>query len=165
MTIILEDGTGLSTAETLTSVAEADTYHRNRGAADWALLSTAEKEQALRKANDYLRQAYRARWQGTKVLSTQACDWPRANVVVDGDFVSSTSVPTDVKNAVANLALRADTTTLNPDQTQKVLRERVDTLEVEYSPYAPSETVIKEVEDLLAPYLKGGGSSAVLVRR
>lgn len=164
MTIIVEDGTGLSTAETLTSVAEADTYHLLRGNTAWAALSTSSKEMALRKANDYLRQAYRNRWQGKRVKISQSCDWPRYDVLVDGLFVSSTSVPSDIKDAAADLALRSTTLGLNPDQSRNILREKVDVLEVEYVPYAPTVATMNSVEDLLRPYLTGSRSSVRLVR-
>ena len=53
MTLVIEDGTGKSNAESYISVADADTYHSNRGNTDWAALTTAEKERLLRIATDY----------------------------------------------------------------------------------------------------------------
>ena len=68
MAIVVEDGTGKSTAESYISVADASTYHTARGNTAWAALTTdALREAALRKATDFMRQVYRSRWQGYKV--------------------------------------------------------------------------------------------------
>jgi len=81
MSIVTEDGTGLSSAETLLSVADCDTYHLRRGNTAWAGYSVPEKEAALRRTNDYLRQKYRIRWQGVKVKTDQGCEWPRSTPI------------------------------------------------------------------------------------
>ena len=52
MSLVVEDGTGKADAESYISVADADTYHSNRGNTDWAALTTTEKEQLLRGATD-----------------------------------------------------------------------------------------------------------------
>lgn len=167
MTIITEDGTGLPTAETLASVAECDAYHLKRGNTAWATYSTPQKEWALRRANDHLRQKYRLRWKGHKLLAEQGCEWPRASVVVEGFYVESTSVPATVKNAAAELALRSITssTGLNPDQSRRVKREKVGPLETEYVEHSSPEVRLTAVDDLLSPYLSRTGSGVPLVRR
>jgi hypothetical protein len=50
VSLIVEDGTGLATAESYISVADADTRQAALGITNWATLSTAEKEQALRRS-------------------------------------------------------------------------------------------------------------------
>ncbi len=164
MSIIVEDGTGLASAETLISVAEADSYHIKRGNAAWAALSLQEKEQCLRKANDYLRQTYRHRWKGYPVSSSQGCDWPREGVEVDGAYLSSSATPLDVKQAISDLALKSLSATLNPDQAQRVKREKLGPLETEYSEYSSPAPIYSAVEQILIPYLNGGKSSVPLVR-
>jgi hypothetical protein len=66
MTLTVEDGTGKADAESYISVADADTYFTARNNATWAALSTSDKEAALRKATDYMLQAYRVRWAGMR---------------------------------------------------------------------------------------------------
>ena len=73
MALIVEDGSIVTGAESYISVADASTYHSNRGNTAWASLSTdAIREQCLRKATDFMRQAYRSRWQGYRVNEDQA---------------------------------------------------------------------------------------------
>lgn len=115
MALIVEDGTGLSTAEAYCSVADADTYHINRANALWTGTDAA-KEAALRKATEYLDGTFKMRWKGCRVLSTQALDWPRIGVYNEsGFYIPSESLPTSLVHATAELALRALTGTLDAD--------------------------------------------------
>jgi hypothetical protein len=113
-----------------------------------------------------MRQAYRSRWQGYKVNEDQALDWPRYDVEVEGYAVDSDIVPTEVKNACAELALRASAADLNPDLTQGVLSEQVGSIQVTYDKASPQFTRYRAIDSLLSPYLKagGGGCSMGLIR-
>lgn len=167
MALEVEDGTGKSTAESYISVAEASTYHTARGNTAWAALTTdALREAALRKATDYMRQAYRSRWQGYKVNEDQALDWPRYDVEVEGYAVDSDIVPTEIKNACAELALKASSADLNPDLTQGVLSEQVGSISVTYDKGSPQFVRYRAIDAIIAPYLKagGGGCSMGLIR-
>ncbi len=167
MALIVETGSGKSDSESYISVADATTYHTARGNAAWAALATdALREAALRKATDFMRQVYRSRWQGYKVNEDQALDWPRYDVEVEGYAVDSDIVPTEVKNACAELALKASAAELNPDLTQGVAREKVGQIEVEYDKASPQFTRYRAIDALLSPYLKagGGGCSMGVIR-
>jgi len=167
MSLICEDGSGKSDSESYISVADASSYHTARGNTAWAALATdALREAALRRATDYMRQAYRSRWQGYKVNEDQALDWPRYDVEVEGYAVDSDIVPTEVKNACAELALRASAADLNPDLTQGVLSEQVGSIQVTYDKASPQFTRYRAIDALLSPYLKagGGGCSMGLIR-
>jgi len=167
MSLICEDGSGKSDSESYISVADASTYHTARGNTAWAALATdALREAALRRATDYMRQAYRSRWQGYKVNEDQALDWPRYDVEVEGYAVDSDIVPTEVKNACAELALRASAADLNPDLTQGVLSEQVGSIQVTYDKASPQFTRYRAIDAILSPYLKagGGGCSMGVIR-
>ncbi len=167
MSLICEDGSGKSDSESYISVADASNYHTVRGNTAWAALATdALREAALRKATDFMRQAYRSRWQGYKVNEDQALDWPRYDVEVEGYAVDSDIVPTEVKNACAELALKASAAELNPDLTQGVLSEQVGSISVTYDKNSPQRTRYAAIDAMLAPYLKagGGGCSMGLIR-
>jgi hypothetical protein len=166
MSLIVEDGTGLSNAESYCSVAYADTRHANNGMTVWTLLSTDEKEQALRRATQYMLSAYRQRWTGyrVKVDPMQALDWPRYGVEVDHFPVHFDTVPADIQNACADLALKAGAGDLAPDLSQGVIREKVGPIETEYNRGSPQFTRYRAIDMMLAPYLTGGSSRAVLVR-
>jgi hypothetical protein len=167
MALEVEDGTGKSTAESYISVTDASTYFTARAVTTWAALATdAIREAALRRATDYMRQAYRSRWQGYKVNEDQALDWPRYGVEVEGYAVDSDIVPTEIKNACAELALKASSAELNPDLTQGVLSEQVGSIKVEYDKNSQQSTRYAAIDAMLAPYLSagGGGCSMGLIR-
>jgi hypothetical protein len=180
MALIVEDGSIVAGAESLVSVAEATTYHSNRGNSEWAALaSDTVREQALRKATDYIGQVYRARWAGSRVSSIQTLDWPRAYVPRDDlkgasienldfnggiYFYPNDEVPTEVKNACAELALRASTDDLLPDLTQAIIREKVDVLETEYDKYSSQLPRYSAIDRLLMPFLRGSSASRTVVR-
>jgi hypothetical protein len=158
MALIVEDGTGLANAESYISVVDASAYHTARGNSAWAALaSDALREQALRKATDYIEQVYRLSWKGRRVTDTQALSWPRYEVCrEDGySYYASDAVPTEVKNACAELALKASADTLAPDLEQAVVREKIGPIETEYDKNSPQFTQYRAVNNLLAPLLNG----------
>lgn len=174
MSLIVEDGTIIAGAESYLSVADADIYHANRGAAAWAALGTPAKEQALRKATDFMLGSYRSRWKGYRKDGTQTLDWPRTFVYLEpfvhgivGTYpylVSDLIVPVEVKNACAELALIASATPLAPNLTRSKLRVRVGPIETEYEKGAPEYTRFRAVDLMLSIYLVGSSANAALVR-
>lgn len=172
MSLIVEDGTGLATAESYISVADADTYHSNRGNSDWMALTTAVKERLLRIATDYMVAVYRLRWDGYRYVNTQALDWPRIYVPVRDvcsvnaypEYVSFDVVPTQVKNACADLALKANSETLLDDQTQGTIREKVGPIEVEYDKYSPQFKRFLQIESTLSIYFASSANQVKLMR-
>lgn len=167
MSIVIEDGTGLANAEAFCSVAFADTYLAARGLTLWATMSTAEKEQALRRAADCMEQWYRNTWAGTRVNSTQALSWPRYEVPMRdfcGAYYPSNAVPAIVQQAQALLAFKAAAGDLSPDVERMVLREKIGPLETEYSPTAPAFTRYRAIDNTLSPLLRGSAGSASVVR-
>jgi hypothetical protein len=108
MGLTVENGSGLSNADSYLSVADADTYYALYSSlAAWATALTAAKERALRLATRFLDARYGRRWIGTRVNAVQALDWPRMGVCdSDGFALDSTVIPQAVKNAVAEAAFR-----------------------------------------------------------
>jgi hypothetical protein len=165
MALVHETGAGLTNAESYIAVADADTRMSLRGETTWAALTTAQKEEALRRATDYMEQAYRQRWQGNKHTVEQALSWPRNSVVVDSYVViDSDVVPPEVANACADLALKAAADDLNADLTRAVVRKKIGPLETEYDRASPQSKRYRAIDMALAPYLKGSSVSAMLVR-
>lgn len=164
MALEVEDGTGKANAESYCSVAFADARHLAFGNTAWTG-TDAVKEAALRRATAYMEQAYRERWKGYRVVSTQALSWPRASVVVDQfTDVGLNLVPADIANACADLALKALAEDLNEDLTRGVVREKVGPLETEYDRASPQAKRFRAVDMALAPYLKSSSASFSLVR-
>lgn len=165
MTLIVEDGTGLSTAESYISVADADTYFAARANATWAALLTAAKEAALRAATDYMEGRYGQLWKGARTSETQALSWPRYDVCVHGFAVASDAVPVPVARACADLAVRASADDLLADQGAQVTQETVGPISVSYAPGARQVTRYAAVDERLGPYLRAGGTGAVPISR
>lgn len=163
--LAVEDGTGISDADSYVSVAYADTYHAHYGNAAWYLLAGEEKEQLLRRATRHMSEVYRGRWRGSRLSNSQALCWPRQNVVVDDMgipfVVDYHTIPSDVKAACCLLALRASSAELNPDLEPQAISESIGRLSVTYAQGANQQVRFKQVDDLLKPYLC---SNAGLVR-
>jgi hypothetical protein len=173
MALVVEDGSGLSTAESYISVADATTYHAARANTAWAdVADDATREALLRKATDFMVATYRERWAGYRVSTTQALDWPRYEVpfkdaTVGGTFPSyydSNEVPVAVQRACAELALRAIDGDLAPDLDAPVVREKVGPIETEYAVGARQSTVFRAIEGLLSPFFVSGGGQLKVVR-
>jgi len=162
MALVVEDGTGRVDSESYISVANADTRLAALGLTNWTDLSSTEKEQALRRATQFMLQRYRNRWKGTRLLRAQALDWPRYGAYVDGFDIDSNVVPNDVANACADIAFKAAAGDLNADLTRGIVREKVGPLETEYDAYSSQSVRYPAIDQALAPYLAGGGMSRLI---
>ena len=149
MSLIVETGTARSDAESYISVADADAYFTSLGEATWAGLITAAKEQALRKATEYMMAVYRTRWQGMRYSWAQALDWPRAGVLRRdgfGGMYNYDQIPLEVQHACAKLALRASSAALAPDISRVTKQEIVGPLQVVYADGHVPYTRYREVD-------------------
>lgn len=172
MTIEVEDGTAKANAESYASVADADTFHSNRGNTLWATMATAEKEQALRRGTDYMEQVYRERWEGVRGTITQALSWPRAYVEYPdvADFYPTSyypddEVPTEVVNACAEIAFKAASGELAPDIDRVTSREKLGPMEVQYKDSGKPYKTYRSIDNMLAVWLEStGGAFKKLVR-
>lgn len=164
MSLITEDGTGRADAEALASVADADAYHVSRGNSLWATQAADAKEQALRRATDYMEQMYRLKWKGLRVSLTQALDWPRMNVQLEdigfgsiAAYVPTTIVPKEVVQATCEMALRAAAGELAPDLQRQVIATTIGPIKKEYAPGSPEYVRYRAIDMLLKPLLASGG--------
>lgn len=99
----LDATAGGSSADSYTTVAEADTYHDNHlYATDWTGATTANQEKALKMATRILDE--KIDWSGSKSTSSQALAWGRTGVEDDGYSVSSSIIPNPIKNATSEFA-------------------------------------------------------------
>jgi len=168
MTLIVEDGTGKADAESYASVAYADARMAAMGMTIWTELNEPEKEQALRRATQYMEDYYRLKWKGTRTTTVQALNWPRTDVYVPdgpGDgLVEPYSLPIAVVNACADLALRAAAGPLYADESRPYTRAKVADIEVEYSEKSSQAVRYRTIEASLAIYTMGNFASLSLVR-
>jgi hypothetical protein len=119
-----ETGAGLSNANSYASAVDGDAYHEaHLYASAWTGASTATKEAALVMATRLIDGCYQ--FNGRKVSSTQALQWPRAKAIdPDGPvstgilsssegYFSENVVPVAVVNATCEVArelMKADST-------------------------------------------------------
>lgn len=157
--------TPLNIAESYCSVSDADTYHSARGNSAWAALTTAQKEEALRKATQYMEGEYYGRWTGDRVESDQSLSLPRLLMPIkdygNGNmYYAYDSIPTGIIRACAELALKSRTVDLIPDVGRAKTKTKVDVVEVEYSEYSSQVTQYRAIDAMLAPYLVDGSGGA-----
>lgn len=177
MTLIVETGAGLSTAESYASVAEADTYHSSAGQGDaWGDID--DKEVALRLATNYMGQKYRTRWAGVRRSASQALDWPRYDVrMIDGPGSGSGSygtfpnyypfdtVPIEVKRACMELALKTAAGSLLTDTDRLTSSERVGPLAVSYFEGQSPQKKYAAIDGILSVFFGGMGPYSIRLVR
>lgn len=135
MALIVEDGTGLTTANAYISVAFAQEYHALRCNDAWSGPPT-ELEAAIIRATEWLDRHYD--FQGSRVVIgdsgtpsvlPQALAWPREGVIhSDGIAVPWDAVPVEVQEATAELALVSLTTPLEPTSTEGRISRRDESI-------------------------------------
>lgn len=164
LTLILEDGTGLSNSNSFASAAESDLYHESiLYASDWTGADAATKDQALVMATRLLDR--KTSWKGEKASSAQALAWPRVGVVCDGFETPSNIVPVPVKDATSELARLL----IAEDLTAEVAQNELEAiglgkgaLEIKFNGKAKKQ-IPTIVDDLLGCYgdLESGGGFIV----
>ncbi|MBL8967951.1 MAG: hypothetical protein JNG85_13165 [Spirochaetaceae bacterium] len=155
--IIVEDGTGLATAQSYVSVADCTTYHAARGNAAWAAAATDSlREQALVRATQALDGK---RFRGVRASAAQALEWPRFDAF-DDSLYALEGVPAKLKAATCEAALieLATPGALSPalERGGAVRREKVGAIETEYASGAPAKTVYSVLEGLLRGLVESG---------
>ena len=162
MSIIVEDGTGLTTATSYVSLDEADAYAYYTPAAtlaQWNEYSDVQKNHLLAYATRLLDQ--RARWNGTKTVAASALRWPRQSAFDRDNLpVDPHSVPVQVKEAVCDIAMWLAFPGRGPFQvsdSQGIKSLTVDVLSVTYKD-SHDATAIVALPPGLNHILKGLGS-------
>jgi hypothetical protein len=163
MAFVLEDGSGLPTANSYASFAQFTAYFTDRAVTVSGVQATVEA--ALIRATDYL--DLRFRWKGCKVkpLAEQALQWPRYGVYdEEGYELPSDELPTALVNACCEYAKRALAAELAPDPTVDASgvavvksRDKVGPIEVErefsgasassstFKPYPAADRLIRHL--------------------
>lgn len=115
VTLVVENGGGLSNANAYIAVAFADSWHSDMGHDFWAGLTPDQKAQSVIKATMYMDQRFKKRYRGMRQQMSQSLGWPRIGAF-DDDSYTLQGVPYQVQRACAEYALRAAWyNTLAPD--------------------------------------------------
>lgn len=183
MTLVVEDGTGLATAEAYVSVSDADAYHIARGNQSWAdqTVPSDSKEAALRRATAFIDATYRGRFPGYPASGRrQALEWPRIGAYVtvpdngradgllypggrdlvfaDGVYqIASNEIPRELTAAVCEAALRELTKpgSLAPDLKRggAIKSAGAGSARVEFFGRAPANTTFQVIDLALGALL------------
>jgi len=159
MAFVVEDGTGLSTANAYASVAEVTTYLTDRDGQAWSSASTAVKQAAIVEATTYIDSHYTFA-NGRRLKSDQALMWPRAGAF-DFEGYSLTGIPKILKDACAELANFALTDDLNGSQDRQTVSETVGPISVTYRAGANDRKSYPAVDAMLARWGIISGSAAI----
>ena len=177
MSLVIEDGSGLSTATSYVTVAEARAYALARGVTLAAAGDTGDAtiEVWLIKAEDYL-ETLNAGWSGFRtwppVLGQQdheqRLSWPRSGAIMFGYGINNNVIPQQVKDAQCQLCIEQyNGINIMPSGTGAAIkRQKVDVLETEYATAytsAPQPNMPK-VDALLKPLLTAGYASNYIFR-
>lgn len=106
VTLVVEDGTGITTANSYLTAAEADDILALNPImyATWTALTVVEQETYLVWASDYI-DCY-VQWYGNKTVPDSGLRWPRTYVCdCDGIEIDANTIPDKLKSAVAQLAI------------------------------------------------------------
>jgi len=158
ITLVVEDGTGLATANSYIDEAYFDLFFTNIGNAEAVALETEPKKALLIQATRYIETVYYGAWKGEALTTTQRLSFPR---VIDG----VTEFPERLKEACCDLAWKANSVTLLVDVEQRVVKEKVASLETVYAEYSDQKTQYTEVYNLLQPYLENSSSYSMKLER
>lgn len=164
ITIIVEDGSGVSGANSYVDLDTARAYAADRGR---VLPVDDEAAKALIiRSMDYL-ESFRAKFQGSKTLASNPLSWPRQCVVLDGEDWPDDEIPSLLTAAQNQIIIEAASTELMPTVTGAfVTREKVGPIETEYSAAVSTsgQPSMPAVDALLEPLLSVGSFRLRTVR-
>src|SRR5512140_3031441 len=153
MALVIEDGTGVTGANSYATLVEIRAYATARQYTVPA--QDADLEALVLKAMMYL-ESKRREYKGTKTHGIGYLQWPRTDVQIDGYDLASDVIPEQLKDALAQLCFELQT--VDPMKTtsgQVVRRERMDVFETEYAVNYKAErelpAYLPKVDALLEP--------------
>jgi hypothetical protein len=154
--IIVETGSNVSGANSYLSVADVIQYAKDRQYTFQTSVSVL-----IIKAMDYIETLS---YKGSKLTRNQGLQWPRYNVIIDGYYVDPLIIPNDLKKGLAECIMAIDQGN-DPMQNipVQVLRQKVDSLEIEYQPGSPQYEINRKIKNVMWKLLAGGGNSGNVV--
>ncbi len=154
MTIIVEDGSVVTGANSYVTTTELTNYATARGVS-----LSAGAETLLIQAMDYIESR---NFIGIRWTRDQPLQWPRVDVFIDGYYQDVDDIPVQLKNGQMTVAMAIDAGN-GPliDLPKNTKREKVGELEVEYMDGANSIIVNRNINAQLYKILANGGSIVV----
>ena len=159
MPFIVEDGTGLTTANSYIDLTFANEYHSDRGETEWASATDENKQFAIVKGTQYLDSHFI--FKSTPLKATQSLKFPRTEY--------SNLIPLALKKAVAVYSLFAlrdelydsERVEITGNLKKQVRKEKVGPLETETQDEFIGSGTIREIQEnrfdsiqyLIYPYI------------
>ena len=170
MTLIVEDGTGVTGADTYVSLADARTRATTLGVSISSTDGTAELQ--LQQATLYIDRTYRQQFQGVKLEVDQPLQFPRTPVVVDNILLDSDGIPQELIDAEIYAAAQLESGEsfyTNQEGKNIKLEEITGAIKQEYFNNGRSSTqvIFSNIEETIKPLLGQGsmGKYSYSVRR
>lgn len=160
VTLIVEDGSGISDSNSYCDLDFALEYCVNHGYTSWIDMTEDEQKVYLIKGTSFVDNFYE--WKGYKRTSVQSLEFPR-NGLIDNNKTEILGIPNNLKKAVIeaafiNLSSEVDNLFVSRDENGAIKRQKVDELEVEYfgeSEVTETEAEYKTTYQVLNKLLKG----------
>lgn len=160
VTLIVEDGSGISDSNSYCDLDFALEYCVNHGYTSWIDMTEDEQKVYLIKGTSFVDNFYE--WKGYKRTSVQSLEFPR-NGLIDNNRTEILGIPNNLKKAVIeagfiNYSSEVDNLFVSRDENGAIKRQKVDELEVEYfgeSETAEAEAEYKTTYQVLNKLLKG----------
>ena len=138
MALIIEDGTQKTNSTSYVTVAEYDAFLDARYTGR-ASISTAQAEAYILRAMDYFESR---QFVGKKATDTQALQWPRSRVDIDGYAVDADEIPKQVKDSIYELAYGFEQGYgISNPVSRETLTEKVGSVSVTYKGSSADRTL------------------------
>lgn len=162
ITIIPEDGSGVTGSNSYITLVEYNTFLENHGLSDSR--GDEQKNAALINGWQYVNNQD-SRYSGRRTASAQTGAFPRAGSSLYGYSVASNVITQNAKDGQAQYAYESSLTALYAVGTgQAITKEKVDVIEVEYAESASTnpQPNFEEANEYLKPLYKNGGAMSVI---
>lgn len=162
ISLVVEDGTGLSNANSYCDLDYALEYCVMKGYSNWQTLSEDMQKVYLIRGTEFVDNFYN--WKGRRGRASQSLSFPRLDLY-DDDYYQINGIPDKLKKACIeaaflNASSGSDTLFTTKDENGAIKKQKVDSLEVEYFSNQQNETNQASVDyttiyDILNKLLKG----------
>lgn len=154
MALIIEDGTGVTGADSYITVAEYQAWINARISTHTATDAVVESQ--IRRAMDYFETLC---FKGTKQSEDQPLQFPRYGLIIDTYYVNVDTIPNEVKKALYEIVYADERGVgLFEDIERKTLSEKVDVIEVTYADNSASRVLTPAASAWLRKLVKSSNT-------
>ena len=145
MSLIIEDGSIVSGANSYITLAEYRSWSNARGIISSD--SDVVLERSIFRSMDYFEQLL---FIGNKANENQSLQWPRTEALIDGYYVDATEIPAQVKKAIYEaVKVEVDGYSELNVQDRRTVKEKVGDIEIEYASNSENRTITPALTNAL----------------